>query len=386
MTALTEERLVNRVGSELFPTHMHRKIGANVKILKGALVANAAGYAVPFTSAATHKVFGVADETVDNVGGAAGAKSVRIVRGVFPFVNSSAGDAIAQADVGKLCYGVDDQTVALTDGSGTRSSAGVIEGFDGALVLVRVGDGALADILGSGGAAQIDILDALGYLLATNVEGALAELAAEPDAGSNLTDAAATLQPTAGARLTWRKLPAATLTADRTLTLGTTGAVQGMRMKITRLDVTGFAYTIANGGAGAGTLAVLPGGSQASFEAQFDGTNWIHKAVGSLGDDWVTGTALTDVAATTVQRGGRRTSYLLAGTMSQGETITLGTTGAQKGDLIRVVRSSTSAQTAAIVNGGPGAGTLVTLPASKVGFCDAMFDGTNWLYFGSSAN
>lgn len=380
MAAQTEERLVNRVGSELFPTHMYRKIGANVKIWKGALVANAAGYAIPFTTAATHKVFGVADETVDNTGGSAGAKNVRIVRGVFPFVNSSAGDAIAQADVGKLCYGVDDQTVALTDGSGTRSSVGVIEGFDGALVLVRVGDGALADILGSGGAAQIDLLDAAGVLAATNLEDATAELAVEPAAGANLTDASATLNPTAGVRLTWRKLPAATLTQDRTLTLGTTGAVAGMRVKITRLDVTGFAYTIANGGAGAGTLCVLPGGAQASVEAQFDGTNWALKGAGSLGDDWVVGTALTDTAATTVQRGGRRTSFLLAGTMSQGETITLGTTGAQKGDEIRIIRTSTSAQTAAIVNGGGGGGTLVTLPASKVNFAEAMFDGTNWLF------
>lgn len=241
MTALTEERHVVRVGSEVTPARIHRKMAASVKILKGALVANAAGYATPFTTATTHKVFGVALETVDNTAGSAGAKNVPVERGVFPFVNSSAGDAIAQADVGKLCYGVDDQTVALTDGGGTRSIAGIIEGFEGTAVLVRVGCDA-------------------------------------------------------------------------------------------------------------------------------------------VGDDWLPGTALTDVAATTVQRVGRRTSYLLAGTMSQGETITLGTTGAQKGDMIRIIRTSTSAQTAAIVNGGAGAGTLVTLPASKVNFAEAQFDGTNWLF------
>lgn len=102
-------------------------------------------------------------------------------------------------------------------------------------------------------------------------------------------------------------------------------------------------------------------------------------------DDQITGTALTDVAATTVQRGGRVTKYLLAGTMSQGETITLGTTGAVVGDVIRIIRTSTSAQTCAVVNGGAGAGTLCTLVASKVGFAFAIFDGTNWLYDGSSA-
>lgn len=94
--------------------------------------------------------------------------------------------------------------------------------------------------------------------------------------------------------------------------------------------------------------------------------------------DYVAGTALTDTATTTVQRVGPRTSFLLAGTMSQGETITLGTTGAVEGDYIKIIRTSTSAQTAAVVNGGPGAGTLHTQPASKANFTEARFDGTNW--------
>lgn len=105
----------------------------------------------------------------------------------------------------------------------------------------------------------------------------------------------------------------------------------------------------------------------------------------SSNEDWVNGTALTDTATTTVQRAGRRTRYLLAGTMSQGETVTLGTTGAVQGDIIKIVRTSTSAQTLAVVNGGAGAGTLCTLVASKVGWAQAYFDGTNWLFDGCSA-
>lgn len=97
------------------------------------------------------------------------------------------------------------------------------------------------------------------------------------------------------------------------------------------------------------------------------------------------GTALTDTATTTVQRSGRVTRFLLAGTMSQNETVTLGTTGAVIGDVIRIVRTSTSAFTLAVVNGGAGAGTIETLIASKVGFSQSYFDGTNWLYDGSSA-
>lgn len=95
--------------------------------------------------------------------------------------------------------------------------------------------------------------------------------------------------------------------------------------------------------------------------------------------DYVAGTALTDTAATTVQRAAIKTSFLLAGTMSQNETITLGTTGAEEGDYIKIIRTSTSAYTAAIVNGGAGAGTLHTQPASKPNFTEARFDGTNWL-------
>jgi hypothetical protein len=95
--------------------------------------------------------------------------------------------------------------------------------------------------------------------------------------------------------------------------------------------------------------------------------------------DYTAGTALTDTATTTVNRAAKRTSFLLAGTMTQGETITLGTVGAVQGDQIKIIRTSTSAQTAAIVNGGAGAGTLVTLPASKINFAVATFNGTNWL-------
>jgi hypothetical protein len=103
--------------------------------------------------------------------------------------------------------------------------------------------------------------------------------------------------------------------------------------------------------------------------------------------NWVVGTPLTDTATTTVQRGGVRTSFLLAGTMSQGETITLGTLGALLNDIIRIVRTSVSAQTATMVNGGGGGGTLgVAMPASKVNFLEAKFDGTNWLFLAMGVN
>ena len=134
----------------------------------------------------------------------------------------------------------------------------------------------------------------------------------------------------------------------------------------------------------AGTAAQVPvinAGATAPVFVTLSGDVTITAAgVVTVSAAYTVGTALTDTAATTVQRAAKRTSFLLAGTMSQGETITLGTTGAVAGDLIKIIRTSTSAQTAAIVNGGAGAGTLFTMQASKVGFVVAQFDGTNWLF------
>ena len=72
--------------------------------------------------------YGVFESTVDNTsnGFNTAGYPVRIRVGTFGLANSTAGDAITYASRGQICYIVDDQTVALTDGSGTRSPAGVI--------------------------------------------------------------------------------------------------------------------------------------------------------------------------------------------------------------------------------------------------------------------
>jgi hypothetical protein len=98
----------------------------------------------------------------------------------------------------------------------------------------------------------------------------------------------------------------------------------------------------------------------------------------------VSGTNIPNAASTTVQRVGRVSRYLVAA-LSQTTTVTLGTTGAVVGDYMRIIRTDASAFTLAIVNGGGGAGTLCTLVASKIGFAEAWFDGTNWLFEGCSA-
>jgi len=99
---------------------------------------NAAGFLVPFATATTLKSAGRAEEQVDNVAGADGDVSCRIATGIFRFGNSASGDLITKADIGADCYGVDDQTVAKTSGSNTRSVAGKIFDVDADGVWVRI--------------------------------------------------------------------------------------------------------------------------------------------------------------------------------------------------------------------------------------------------------
>ena len=112
-------------------------MAANVNIFAGSIVMrNAAGYLATGATATGGIAVGRAEATVNNSAGVAGARVVEYRRGVFAFANSAAADQIAQADVGKLCYLVDDQTVAKTDGTGTRSRAGIVDGIEGNQVWV----------------------------------------------------------------------------------------------------------------------------------------------------------------------------------------------------------------------------------------------------------
>ncbi|MGY5789060.1 hypothetical protein ACXHXM_02015 len=107
------------------------QVAAGAKLYAGALVAlNAAGYLVPFSVATTLKSIGRNERLVDNTNGGNGAVSAEAKGGTFRFANSAAGDLITAADIGSDCYGVDDQTVAKTNGGATRSVAGKIYDVD----------------------------------------------------------------------------------------------------------------------------------------------------------------------------------------------------------------------------------------------------------------
>ncbi len=113
-------------------------VKGGVHLFIGALAAvNAAGLVVPMTAALNLRGLGRVEADADNTNGADGAIRARVGAGIFRFGNSAAGDLITAADIGKDCFGVDDQTVAKTDGGGTRSIAGRIFDVDPAGVFVK---------------------------------------------------------------------------------------------------------------------------------------------------------------------------------------------------------------------------------------------------------
>ncbi|MDH0290589.1 hypothetical protein N7414_15805 [Pseudomonas sp. GD04087] len=133
--ALTKDRNTPRRDGKQF----NDPVAANAKIFAGSLVClDASGNAVPGATSTTLKARGVAQEQVDNTGGAAGDQRIETRRGTFQFANSAAADQIARADIGAQCYIVDDQTVAKTSATNTRSVAGVIRDVDSAGVWVEI--------------------------------------------------------------------------------------------------------------------------------------------------------------------------------------------------------------------------------------------------------
>ena len=120
-------------------------VKANTKCYQGGIAVLSSGYAAPGTAATGLVAIGRFEEEADNLnattGGAAGAIKAKVREGIFQFGNSADADLIAQANVGADCYIVDDQTVALTNGSNARSRAGIIVAVDAGGVWVKLGLG-----------------------------------------------------------------------------------------------------------------------------------------------------------------------------------------------------------------------------------------------------
>ncbi|MFG1466630.1 hypothetical protein V5F77_27800 [Xanthobacter sp. DSM 24535] len=92
-------------------------------------VSTATGYGTPGATATTLRALGRIKRTVTSPA-TDGLVSVEYERGTFRFSNSATTDLITRADIGVTAYLVDDQTVAKTNGSNTRSAAGVIRDVD----------------------------------------------------------------------------------------------------------------------------------------------------------------------------------------------------------------------------------------------------------------
>lgn len=94
-------------------------------VYRGAICKiNAAGYVAPAAAEAGAVFAGIAYEDVDNSGGSAGDKSVKVMReGVFLLEGTS----LAQADVGEKVYASDDQTVSSTQGANEQEVGTIVE-------------------------------------------------------------------------------------------------------------------------------------------------------------------------------------------------------------------------------------------------------------------
>lgn len=131
MTALARGRMTEKLGASAICDAYEPKIGTGVKVYAGAIIViNSAGYAVPATSAATHKCcLGVADKEYD-LSTSNGQFRIKVKPGIYKVVNGS-GDPVAIADIGSTVYLLDDQTIGKTNpGGNTLSAAGKMVDLD----------------------------------------------------------------------------------------------------------------------------------------------------------------------------------------------------------------------------------------------------------------
>jgi hypothetical protein len=114
-------------------------VKAATKVYGGGLTCiDANGWAVPGSTSTTLKAIGRAECAADNSSGANGDIRVNTRRGTFRFKNSASTDQITRADISNSAYIVDDETVAKTNGSSSRSVAGTIRDVDAQGVWVQI--------------------------------------------------------------------------------------------------------------------------------------------------------------------------------------------------------------------------------------------------------
>jgi hypothetical protein len=129
MTAIATggRRDTKKEGEALSPQRIGMAVTAAKTLKPGGLVCMiTAGTCEPGKTGTGLVALGVCYDAVDNSGSLSPAPVATIHTGQFEFENSANSDLIAAANIGQTVYMVDDQTVALTDGGGTRSPAGTL--------------------------------------------------------------------------------------------------------------------------------------------------------------------------------------------------------------------------------------------------------------------
>lgn len=107
------------------------KVEAGETIFAGSMVnVDVDGFHMPGQDTASHKCVGVAKAKIVNAG-ADGAERVDVGVGIYAF-GTTGGSALVQADVGKLAYVLDDQTVVKAAGTVNSVVAGVVIEFESA--------------------------------------------------------------------------------------------------------------------------------------------------------------------------------------------------------------------------------------------------------------
>jgi hypothetical protein len=347
MTALAAARNTPQMLTGLMPAYLY----TGVTVYQGGIVSidTSHGYAVPGATSTSHVVWGIAQETVTN-SGASGTKSVNVKIGTFKFLNSAAADAITVAETGGLCYLVDDQTVAKTNGTSTRSVAGRIVQVDS--------DGVWVDI-------DPDKNLSTAYATLTGGE-TLTNKRVVTRQGANITGNV-TVNVADGTQ--FAVIPG----AGTTVTLGTTNAAAGDRMVFTKFGTEAYATAI-------GSLFTIPSGCTGRVEIEYVGSAWrlVAGVIRSAARPIAVQAAAISFAAgdvTVAVADGEEFDIPTTGTNS---TVTIATTGAVAGSRMLFRADGTKNGHTVTYRVGVTAITAAAT-ASKRHLCIASFDGTTWV-------
>lgn len=139
--ALTADQTLVRYGAPGNSTQpVNQGITANATVFRGSIATTRAGFLVAASSPQSTDIVwgmiykagpGTANLGAGIAGGTTnGAVTAEIATGSFFLASGTGADAIGAANVGATCYVINETTVGLTSGGGTRPQAGVIEAYD----------------------------------------------------------------------------------------------------------------------------------------------------------------------------------------------------------------------------------------------------------------